>query len=238
MTDFRKIRAAQRDAGERVVLDALAAKKAGIARPAGPWIMTAGGRAMEYLSPDPAAVALTDIAAHLAKLCRFAGAVGSFYSVAQHSVFVAGILPLDSGDGHPPGLLKAAGLFHDAHEYILGDMPTPMKAAIRKGSEGYQLRAIEAGLDNVIHKAFGLPSRLPEGWHDLIKRADLVALATERRDLMPPPAPGYPDWDIDLPPAAPARIVPLTWDRAEDQFIATARQIADMAWLTGGAWER
>lgn len=207
-------------------------------RPAGPWIMTASGRAMAYLDPDPDAVALSDIAAQLAKQCRFSGAVRSFYSVAQHSVFVADQMPMDSGDGQPPGLLKIAGLLHDAHEFVLGDTPTPMKQALEFREEPSRRRDLEFVMDRAIYTAFGLPWPLPAAWVKQIKLADAIALATERRDLMPPAAPGHPEWDIDLPAPSPARIKPLPWDRAEDLFLTRARELAATAWLSGGAWDR
>lgn len=218
--------------------ESVAAPDKNHAHPSGPWIMTASGRAMAYLDPDPDHIALSDIGAHLSKVCRFNGAVRGFYSVAQHSVFVADQLPMDSGDGHPPGLLKTAGLLHDAHEFVLGDSPTPMKAALTIGNEPSRLRDLEFVMDRVIYPAFGLPWPLPEAWLKQIKLADRIALATERRDLMPAAAPGHPEWDIDLPPPGPKRIKPLPWDRAEELFIDRARTLAGIAWLSGGAWER
>lgn len=231
MTDFREIRAAQREAGERVVLDGLAAKKA--AR-RGPFAPTATGMEIDLLAPDPDTVSLRDIAAGLAKQCRWNGAPRSFYSVAQHSVHVADILPMDDGSGAAPGLLKIYGLLHDAHEIATGDITAPMKRAIGISGGAGILATLERGIDHAIHTAFHLSANLPEEWRRQIKLADRIALATEKRDLMP----DRPIWSGDLPPAAPKAIKPLNWDRAEDLFLTRARELAAIAWLSGGAWDR
>ena len=235
--------AAEYAANARAFGDALAgrvmAAHPAAPRPASPWIMTASGRAVAYLDPDPDTIALSDIGAQLGKICRYNGATGPFYTVAQHSVFVADILPMDSGDGHPAMLLKTAGLFHDAHETITGDIVSPMKQAIVAAGGGDDvIKRIETGLDRAIYTAFGLPWPLPAEWVRQIKLADMIALATERRDLMPPAAQGHPEWEIDLPAPSPLRIKPLPWDRAEDLFLTRARELAAIAWLSGGAWDR
>jgi 5'-deoxynucleotidase YfbR-like HD superfamily hydrolase len=127
---------------------------------------------------------IEDIAHGLAYQCRFNGQTAVFYSVAQHSLMVASLLP--------PALQKAA-LLHDAAEAYLGDVVKPLKRLLPAFSR------IEAGVTDLIAQAFGVdfgkpPVSQDEGGPPLaegcavyraIKRADLVALATEKRDLMP-----------------------------------------------------
>jgi hypothetical protein len=81
-------------------------------------MVTATGR--RYYPADPRAedVCLEDVAHHLAKLCRYNGAVQRFYSVAEHSVLVSRAVP-------PEYALH--GLLHDAAEAYTGDFHYAVK---------------------------------------------------------------------------------------------------------------
>lgn len=220
----------------------------GTKTPAAPWLLTAGGRAMDLLDPDPDAVALSDVAAQLAKINRFTGATGRFYSVAQHSVLVADQLP-ERGGGLPPYHLKVAGLLHDAHECWTNDIATPTARALAWYAGGTDVVGmLKAPLDRAVWWAFGLTGRasvcgplasmeLPAEAAALIRAADMIAFATETRDLMPDCPPGR-DWGKAPPPAAIPPIRGLAWDHAEARFLDRARTLAALAGLSGGAWER
>ncbi len=115
-----------------------------------------------------------DISHALAHLCRFNGHTHEFYSVAQHSCMVADLVPAEH---------KLAALLHDATEAYIGDMVRPIKEVMA----AYQ--QMEHVLWLQICVRFDLGPLLPES----VQHADLIALATERRDLMPPdPA----IWDV------------------------------------------
>ena len=109
---------------------------------------------------------IEDIAHGLAYTCRFNGQTTAFYSVAQHSLMVADLVADE---------LKLEALMHDAAEAYLGDVVKPLKALLPEYS------VIEAHVSNIIAAAFNLG----DCCHPAIKRADLIALATEKRDLMP-----------------------------------------------------
>lgn len=130
------------------------------------YVSTYLGNRFYPLEPRIVDVAIEDIAHGLAYQCRFNGQTSAFYSVAQHSLIVAALVPDE---------LKFAALLHDAAEAYLGDMVKPLKVLLPAFSE------IEDNVSQIIGERFGVDL----SHHPLIKRADLIALATEKRDLMP-----------------------------------------------------
>ena len=66
-------------------------------------------------------------------------------------------------------------MLHDAAEAYLGDMVKPLKVLLPAFSE------IEDNVSRIIGKRFGVDL----SHHPVVKQADLIALATEKRDLMP-----------------------------------------------------
>lgn len=168
------------------------------------YFQTSSGHMVDLLSPAPEDIFITDIASHLSMLCRFSGATRAFYSVSQHSVMVARMVPLHA---------KAHALLHDAHEAFLGDITSPVKSAlVFLGDKS--LAKLTAKIDRAIHAAFGLEYPAPREIQAVIQHADQVALATEKRDLLE-----YAEWNLPLPSPAKHRIRPLTWPLALDLFM-------------------
>lgn len=157
------------------------------------WIQTHSGRKVSLVDPQPDDIDINDIAHALSLLCRFNGHCKVFYSVAQHSIHVSRLTP--------PGL-ELDGLLHDATECFVGDMVRPLKGLVRH-YYGEMLDEIETRMWVAISaKFFGGEIR------DLsqIVRADMVALATEKRDLL---GPCDHEW-MKLPDPDPRPIVPLS----------------------------
>lgn len=182
-------------AGGREVTTITAGTNAGIYT-ADPWLLTASGRQFYLLHPTPEMVDLYDIAHALGQIIRFNGHTRRPYTVAEHSVLVALIL---REQGYDPAV-QLDGLFHDAAEAYIGDVPTPIKWAMDRVVEEFDyadpgtmaFRMIESRVDHAIRVKFALP---PAGHRKSIKAADTIALATEARDLLP----GNLHWPGELP---------------------------------------
>ena len=130
------------------------------------WILTNSGKHFDFADPQPDQIDILDIAQGLANECRYAGQCRTFYSVAQHSFLASQIV------SHRNAL---EALLHDAAEAYCKDIPRPLKYMLPDYQE------IEARVEGAIRERFKLPAQMtPE-----VKRADLILLATERRDLMP-----------------------------------------------------
>ena len=129
------------------------------------WMQTLSGRQLDLVDPQPDMIDLVDITSGLANECRYAGQCRFFYSVAQHSVLASQIVS-------PEHAFEA--LLHDATEAYLKDLPRPVKLLLP------DYRALEAKLEAVIRARFGLPSHKSRE----VAEADMILLATERRDLM------------------------------------------------------
>jgi len=131
------------------------------------WQRMLSGRRLDLLDPTPVDIELEDIAHGLAFVARWNGqTTGDWpYSVAEHSLLVEEIIGQMEPSLSPRWRLAA--LLHDAPEYVIGDMISPVKAAI-----GPDYGALDTRLTAAIHIRFGLPAVLPKAIKTLIKRAD------------------------------------------------------------------
>jgi hypothetical protein len=174
----------------------------------GDWIQTFRGLQFWPLDPRPEEILIEDIAHSLSNQCRYAGHTSKFYSVAQHSVMVARIVPRQH---------FAWGLLHDAAEAYLVDLPRPLK---RFSPLGNVYRPIEARLMMCVCERFGLPYAEPPE----VKDADNVLLMTEKRDLMPhSPA----KW-VETSEPLPNIIMPWKPERAECEFLYAWDEAVEM----------
>lgn len=147
-------------------------------------IATSEGRYINLLAPQPDGIHLMDIAQGLARESRFAGQTIRTLSVAEHSLLATEIAERDLGVRDPCVLLLV--LLHDAPEAYLGDDTSPKLQAIETLQPGAAaaLELLHAQLTHAIHRKYRLTTAAASDG-GVVRRADLMALATERRDLMP-----------------------------------------------------
>jgi 5'-deoxynucleotidase YfbR-like HD superfamily hydrolase len=159
-------------------------------------IDTHTGKAFNYNKPE---VCAADVAHGLAYVCRFAGHVSRYMSVAEHSIIVSRL----AASMRPE--LALAALWHDAHEAYMGDMPKPLKNMV-----GKDYTSIAAKIDEAIAKQLKVPALASP----IIKSADNLAVLYEARELKPnggwaftknfhhEQAEACVDWKIGLSPEA------------------------------------
>lgn len=169
-----------------------------------PWIQTFSGRRFNPLHPNMGSIVIQDIAHSLSMLCRFTGHSKFFYSVAEHSVLVSYLCD-------PAYALQ--GLLHDASEYALQDMSSPLKSS----GKFEEYKKYEKALQTMIYKRFGVD----EVEHASVKKADLMMLATESKELM---SPMHKDWKNIYQPL-PFKLQTLSPTEAEKLFLARFNEL-------------
>ena len=134
------------------------------------WQRMLSGRRLDLLDPTPMDIEVEDIAHGLAFVARWNGQThGDWpYSVAEHSLLVEQIYSRQFSGAEAKWQLAA--LLHDAPEYVIGDMISPVKAAVGPG-----YGALDERLTAAIHIRFGLPATLPVAIKKSIKAADRLS---------------------------------------------------------------
>ena len=175
----------------------------------GNWIVTSSGKQFYIFDPKPEMVDIGDIGHALALLCRWGGHTTHFYSVAEHSVRVARIVPLEH---------QLAALVHDAHEAYTLDVPRPIK----RGLADYGPMADK--IQEVILAA--LEIEVSDEAHKAIKYADNILLMTEARDVTTHPfegvnwVPGHDERTADdMPAPLCEHILAMPWKIAKAEFL-------------------
>jgi len=180
------------------------------------------GRRLDLLDPAPRDIEIADIAHGLARVARWNGQTRGphVFSVAQHSLLVEAVgRHLDPGCADREGLEL---LLHDAPEYVVGDIISPLKAAI-----GDAYRDVEMRLLGAMRRRFDLPAPSP-ALTRLVKRADraaahleavrLAGFATDEAEL-------YFGQAEDLPDSVTALAEPWPTAEAQARFLARFRAL-------------
>ena len=142
------------------------------------WQRMLSGRRLDLLDPTPVDIEIEDIAHGLAFVARWNGQTeGDYpYSVAEHSLLVEALFSRLCPTASPQEQLTA--LLHDAPEYVIGDMISPVKAAV-----GPSYGELDKRLSAAIHIRFGLPALTPAKLKKQIKKADLVSAWMEATQI-------------------------------------------------------
>ncbi|MBV8619647.1 MAG: hypothetical protein JOY84_12345 [Curvibacter sp.] len=186
------------------------------------WMITAGG-AEHHLAGVGMAVnrfEIQSIAHALAQINRFIGHAVRPYSVAEHSLLCC---TLAAREGLSASV-QLACLLHDAHEAFIGDVASPVKWSLPGTFEGFEkAHALQ------LRRWYGLQSTFA-AHRAVIRHLDLVALATERRDLTLWSADRHEPWAVlDTPgaevlPAADSLLEGwrhCPWTAWRDRFVQT-----------------
>lgn len=133
----------------------------------------ADGGLLDLAAPSPEMIDFAEMSARLARIARFTGAGqdggrGFSVSVAQHCVMGAQAL-MNEGESR---FTAALFLLHDAHEYAIGDLATPVVRLIEETMDDREpgtaflfrvaLTRIKAAWDEAIYGAAHLPP--PAAW--------------------------------------------------------------------------
>lgn len=174
-------------------------------------VMTRGGRLFCFDHPRPEDVDIHDIAYALARIPRYNAHTDRPWSVAQHCMFVASMLPID---------IAIYGLLHDAHEYVIGDISTPLKRVL--GRE--RISELELSIDKAIYQAVGLAHRDDGARPDIdvesaVVMADHDAYISESREFM------Y------VTPANALKVWAISYDKAWAKFPTYLIQGGDPSYI-------
>lgn len=169
----------------------------------GPTILLYSGNYFSYECPHDSAWTLEDIAHGLAMTCRFGGQARSYYSVAEHSVYVSQLVPPE---------LAWDALMHDAAEAFICDMPKPLKEMLP------DYKRIEKHVESAITERYGLINPMPRE----IKMADIQMLRAEQVQIMRNNDDWHWTFDVPQPDITIAGMLP---EEAKAFFLARAFEL-------------
>lgn len=176
------------------------------------------GRRLDLLDPSPLDVEIEDVAHGLARVARWNGQTSGehIFSVAQHSLLVEAIARQMRVD--LPARTCLVVLLHDAAEYVIGDMISPLKSVLDDGYKAVELRILAA-----VMLRFGLPASPKREVMTLAKAADTIAAYHEAVALA-----GFSDTEAQRYFGAPVTLardlqpmlVPWSAGEAKSRFLA------------------
>ena len=184
------------------------------------WQRMLSGRRLDLLNPSPLDIEIEDIARGISRVARWNGQTSGEYplSVAQHSVIVAELLK--NYNENIEIKWQLAALLHDAAEYIISDMITPLKLFL--GEEYIQL---EEKIQSAINIRFSLPGEIPKKIYKLIKNCDRQTAFIEAIQLA-----GFTLKDakktLKMPTLIPDyKIIPISANKAEKLFLKKFKEL-------------
>lgn len=184
------------------------------------WQRMLSGRRLDLLNPSPLDIEIEDIARGISRVARWNGQTSGEYplSVAQHSVIVAELLK--SYNENIEIKWQLAALLHDAAEYIISDMITPLKSFL-----GEEYNQLEDKIQSAINIRFSLPGEIPKKIYKLIKNCDRQTAFIEAIQLA-----GFTLNDakktLKIPKFIPDyKIIPIPANKAEKLFLKKFKEL-------------
>lgn len=141
------------------------------------WIKTQSGKRIDFLQPDPEQISLMDIGVSLGRVHRFGG--HSPLKVGQHVIEVMNLMLREAAEKEftfskvEMSEIALVGLLHDFPEYVIGDIPTPLKRLLAP-----MITEIESRLLDVMLVKWNLADAYTK-WNGLLHWADRMAVQQE-----------------------------------------------------------
>ena len=184
------------------------------------WQRMLSGRRLDLLNPSPLDIEIEDIARGISRVARWNGQTSGEHplSVAQHSVIVAELLK--SYNENIEIKWQLAALLHDAAEYIISDMITPLKLFL-----GVEYIQLEEKIQSAINIRFSLPGEIPKKIYKLIKNCDRQTAFIEAIQLA-----GFTLKEakktLKIPTLIPDyKIIPISANKAEKLFLKKFKEL-------------
>jgi len=178
------------------------------------------GRRLDLTDPSPLDIEIEDIARGISRVARWNGQTTGAHalSVAQHSVIVTELLKLHNSNIEIKWQLAA--LLHDAAEYIVSDMITPLKSFL-----GLEYSELESKIQGAINLRFSLPYEIPKLIYKQIKVCDKQTAFLEAIQLG-----GFKEQEakkiFQVPKFIPEyKILPLSSQKAEKLFLKKFKEL-------------
>ena len=184
------------------------------------WQRMLSGRRLDLTDPSPLDIEIEDIARGISRVARWNGQTTGAHalSVAQHSVIVTELLKLHNSNIEIKWQLAA--LLHDAAEYIVSDMITPLKLFL-----GHEYNELESKIQGAINLRFSLPYEIPKLIYKQIKVCDKQTAFLEAIQLG-----GFKEKEakkiFQVPKFIPEyKISPLSSQNAEELFLKKFKEL-------------
>ena len=184
------------------------------------WQRMLSGRRLDLTNPSPLDIEIEDIARGISRVARWNGQTTGAHalSVAQHSVIVTELLKLHNSNIEIKWQLAA--LLHDAAEYIVSDMITPLKSFL-----GLEYIELESKIQGAINLRFSLPYEIPKLIYKQIKVCDKQTAFLEAIQLG-----GFKEQEakkiFQVPKFIPEyKILPLSSQKAEKLFLKKFKEL-------------
>jgi uncharacterized protein len=133
------------------------------------WFQTRTGKRIDVNDPNPELVDIKDIAGALSHMPRWGGHTNAFYSIAEHGVRLAQLVPPD---------LRMVALLKDAAKAYVGELQRPVKRL--PAMEGWRsLRdrwALAIGTAFRLGQRLRFPDRLIREYDERLNHAERISL--------------------------------------------------------------